>query len=1290
MVQGHTAAKDVIVLVGQHNGVTVIPAHTSLTRLNYFDGKFLRAADLQAEQEYLRNLVFLSNQAGGSGVAHGYDVVRGTGDSLTIGPGLAVDPMGRVLVLTQDVVVSVTDLIKQSTVLSNATGLKKTPGLMLRKPEAFQDCEIVRETGTATPLPVRDLYLITIGHAEGLCGQEDVYGKLCEEACITSKDRPYRVEGVVIRAVPLALRTPLAKSGAVPLTKAHFRSLVAGAYYEDERQRIADLISGPGLRSDAWCLGADAEAGQTLPIAVVSFDGTSLVFLDSWIARRERIDAPAKRYWQWRMAMRPWDVYLAQILQFQCQLHNLFETASDSGSTDDPCQKEQALIREAADTVEALAGFYKKVSGDLKLTAAVFGRPEMNIWRGNGGLTKVDDLQKRLLSARKVFDLAATQRRLIRGGIIELPSAGYLPVVPGITSVNQQVRALLGEGVDLRFCVVRPDYVAHALEEAQHMERISLLQGLDNPRNKPEVDILVPNGEIARDEQRLAGTGFEGRVSLLTTPAEQTKAAMLHKASVVLTGAGRSVKLETGGGAFHFAGATEAKKATIASLGAELRHVGTLTATHVNKLEELAKSSEAISVSGSSIRTDPQFMTTMIAAASRASRYRASLLAAGGKEAEVPPFEEKIATETRLAAFWITMQCDRNPFEMEAHDTTPVTLRTILEMPGGDGVELNVRLQGEFRVDQSSAIGSDRRKVSGRLSLFGGLKGSGTDSNDFEKTSPLEIDAVLELTSRSAQNLLLDITLTYLPRAVFKIATEWSHGPILSKTAVTYSVGNSSVELLRGDMKENTEVLQPAHAMHTLALSALQVIGAALKDTGFAANASKQLFPPAEPAREEVSVKGTLDWVLFHRRRNKQCAIPEETPRAVVRRYQVYHASAKDNKQLDALRTALLTGDVTKRVELSIEAAMQIEFGAGVATLLSSQDAVLDDWKRVDPGNQLVYAAIASTDPGDGDTLATQRLGNLEAAVAPVTVLAPEIQQPNEVIPKVPESLTVAGTDGIIVLATDTRVSKLTVYAVKSEAKFKDEIEKGEREGVVPETIFANEGIGKVLGDVEFKAGKGEIADQESLQNVKTAWTRSSSTPGAPGAAGLVFRAAESQQKGVYIEQARFVLEELGGADTVQALEVKQSPVELPGNRNAILFLIPRRITIRKTLIVEAMVLDQSRHRILKEDARKAKIVEFENNALKVDQWKELLPNMRNQLLGIALATLDDQVDSDAKSRVKAAFTFLVQAKKMTTSIEPTVGVISDADKNNIKNNMTDVGIAITDIDEVMFLEFKG
>ena len=39
-----------LVLVTSESGVTVIPQPTPLTRLNYFDGKFLRASDLKAEQ----------------------------------------------------------------------------------------------------------------------------------------------------------------------------------------------------------------------------------------------------------------------------------------------------------------------------------------------------------------------------------------------------------------------------------------------------------------------------------------------------------------------------------------------------------------------------------------------------------------------------------------------------------------------------------------------------------------------------------------------------------------------------------------------------------------------------------------------------------------------------------------------------------------------------------------------------------------------------------------------------------------------------------------------------------------------------------------------------------------------------------------------------------------------------------------------------------------------------------------------------------------------------------------
>src|SRR5438874_2080536 len=85
----------------------------------------------------------------------------------------------------------------------------------------------------------------------------------------------------------------------------------------------------------------------------------------------------------------------------------------------------------------------------------------------------------------------ASNRLLIEQGFVELPSAGYIPVQPGPSpTVNDQMRALFGEGVDVRVCIVRPDFVPHALEEAQHMERISLLHGLDQPGEKPRVDVL--------------------------------------------------------------------------------------------------------------------------------------------------------------------------------------------------------------------------------------------------------------------------------------------------------------------------------------------------------------------------------------------------------------------------------------------------------------------------------------------------------------------------------------------------------------------------------------------------------------------------------------------------------------------------------------------------------------------------------------------------------------------------------------------------------------------------------
>src|SRR5262249_3028467 len=148
----------------------------------------------------------------------------------------------------------------------------------------------------------------------------------------------------------------------------------------------------------------------------------------------------------------------------------------------DPCAPAHRALGEAAQLIErvrsGLASFR-----NLPTNATLSDRPALL----SLSLTEISDLHGKLQSVLQAATPAqAKDRILIRGGIIELPSAGSLPVVNGTdVSVNDQVRALLGEGLDLRFCITTADYIAHAIEEAQHMDRISLLQGIDDPKNKP-------------------------------------------------------------------------------------------------------------------------------------------------------------------------------------------------------------------------------------------------------------------------------------------------------------------------------------------------------------------------------------------------------------------------------------------------------------------------------------------------------------------------------------------------------------------------------------------------------------------------------------------------------------------------------------------------------------------------------------------------------------------------------------------------------------------------------------
>lgn len=391
-------------------GLTIIPTGTPLTRLNFFDGKFLRADDFRLEQSYERALVALTARGAGSGVVHGFELITATADanSATLRAGLAISPSGRAIHLPIDATLSIIDLVERSD--DTFDPRQPNPGANT----SFDICDPVSAPEPDITVETETIYVVTIAPDEALCGEEERFDQLCADACLTETDRPRRVEGVRVRARRIELRG-LPTSNSVLFTALHLRSRIASAYFASERQQVMSGISASGLASTIWRDGAEAANGDEVPIAVIGRSGGVTTLLDLWTARREMMEPPTQRYWAGRMSGRPWDVFLAHVLQFQSQLR----------------ENRSSIVADG----------------------------------------------------------------LVGGGIVELPSAGYLPVDPE-QAIPEQLRALMGEGVDLRFCVAPSDHIPELLEQARHMDRISLTRGLDDVALRAPVDIVVPDGTL--------------------------------------------------------------------------------------------------------------------------------------------------------------------------------------------------------------------------------------------------------------------------------------------------------------------------------------------------------------------------------------------------------------------------------------------------------------------------------------------------------------------------------------------------------------------------------------------------------------------------------------------------------------------------------------------------------------------------------------------------------------------------------------------------------------------------
>jgi hypothetical protein len=420
---------------------TPATAGGDIHRVNVFNGLFLRAEHLNLIQDYALALARAGGQASGPGVVEGFDVSIEDNNQLLVEPGLAINAGGRVLRSKRLVTLSLDDL----------------------------------EPTTST------FWWVEVVGDEWGFGDATVTGTLCDEPCSGSTSaRLFIAEGVKVQL------TPATAPGLEAVSFKRRRPWLASRLFAREQEQAGywpedqdDEESFEDLSTSPQEVVANPPAAVRLAVLIPpppAGEGGDLQ-LDIWTARRDRGDPPPAQFRQWRLSMRPWHVFVAQVLQFQDALADrLPEIGFSTART-----WRDRVLRELG-VVSAELGKVTKIKAHQRLE-------DLRREAAEGFTSEVQRIEAVLSSTLK--DL----------GFDELPPAGFLPYRPPtgearvlggrVAGVKAEINRL-APGLDVRVCVCRPVDVAQAVQEAQHRDRIPLDGGQGA---KPAVDVLVPVGE---------------------------------------------------------------------------------------------------------------------------------------------------------------------------------------------------------------------------------------------------------------------------------------------------------------------------------------------------------------------------------------------------------------------------------------------------------------------------------------------------------------------------------------------------------------------------------------------------------------------------------------------------------------------------------------------------------------------------------------------------------------------------------------------------------------------------
>jgi hypothetical protein len=913
--------------------------------LNYYDGRFLRASDLNLEHQSLRGYSDLGVTTGGTGVVRGLDFSV-DGGTFTVGAGLAVDGRGQLLNLPEHKTGPLADLLATARPAPGSdTGSPATTG----DDGAFVACGpgVARaEAGEPVTVAGTALYVVTISRQQVPYGQADVLGRLCDEACVGPTDSPYVVDGIALSVLPMGpLALPDPGDGD---PTAYLRSRVASGWFARERGAGAaggSLLGRGGLRSATWGRGATTRQPVGVPLAVLGWDGSAVTLLDTWTVRRERMEAPAPSYWSGRLERRPWPVFLAQVLQFQAQL-------VDSGLVGAPLPPEpetvgpgdtKRLVDESWRAVDRIATMLAEIgasSVDEQMSAV---RRGLGALQGLGGSTGT-----------------APTPRALPDLLVDTPPAGYLPVsaTSGI-GLRRELETWFGGAVDLRVCAVGRDQIAGELDSARHLDRISLLPQA-GPGGREPVDVLVPDGSVQTTpvgDLGLAlsvGLGMPGAARSAATRDPAADPAQLLLEGVARVGT---------------AGAVTMRAAAAGTAPSTLKPA-------LEKIKELAEGRRGLAETAERFSQNDFGTDGPSAALLRedGARVERSMVVARAHASATPP----PATSRSLgasASLWLAS----DPFALRADEQA--AFHAEWETALGSGSEAVSVVADGWARRGATASGTGGPETS--FLLVGALQVvTGVGPHAPTRRTNLRETVWLARTSDGGQ----ESVLARDDADRWHARIDWGGRPTRATALVTATNGTVEVQVADVAAAEDPTIEQAGEAHRDAALAGLQIVSLLHPDDpGFVERGFADLFPSDSTGLDSVVVPVT-DWVLFRRRTWRACESGVATPEVGTSTVAAWVVRARDAEQ-----AGVWTREVRTSPNPDVpwpKAPILVRFETGTSLLRSGANAWRAELESLGVGALVEFAGYARTASSTEGAVGVGRAQAVVDAGDPVLVLA--------------------------------------------------------------------------------------------------------------------------------------------------------------------------------------------------------------------------------------------------------------------------------------------------------------